>query len=109
MAKITYNIRCKENNAVIVKSVTGQTFRVGGLRFGVSNENPDGSKSEVWKVTELSSGYMCTSSNTKRESINKVLDNNMLGKIKDFLAEAALDDINIGTATSAIYYLARGH
>ena len=78
MAKVTYNIRCKKDGNVVVEKLSGYTFKVDNLRFGVSNERPNGSKREVWSVTELSSGYECLIGDTKKTAINKVLDNHNL-------------------------------
>ena len=107
MARVIYNIRCRDKEAEVkVKQVEGYTFQVGELKFGVTNTSPlpENRKYDVWTVTELSTGYSCAVAGKKSEAIDYVLKEDILEKVKIGIEKAGVEDINKDIIASTIYY-----
>lgn len=102
MARTVYNIACRDG----IKQISGYTFGIGELKFGVSNQSPATGNNIIgwWVVTELSTGYSCASAGTKKEAINYVLKKEVLDTIKKGIEAAAVEDINKDITIGTIYY-----
>lgn len=56
MKKQNYNIITKDG----MKTVSGYTYELGGIRFGFTRKGPDGKDLGAWNVVELWTGFCVT-------------------------------------------------
>lgn len=67
--KQTYNIKTRDG----MKTVSGYTYELGGIRFGFTRTGPDGKDLGAWNAVELWTGLLVTyGQNTMRRAIADV-------------------------------------
>lgn len=113
MGRTIYNIRCKDNDGKVnIKQNHGYTFKVGEVRFGVTNTSPmpECNKYQSWYTTELYTGYRVGYGRTKQEAIDNILQNKdgVMEKIAPVIMNLKLSgmtDANQDTPITTTYFV----